>query len=142
MIDNNDWLDVRAGGTFFCWLSGVTESVRPDGYYGPWKMQIAHIASGGARAVRTHDRRAVVLLSPIAHECHVSDADRLPTKNIGGIDFPTIDERHTLFIKKFFDAEYYDRDYLQSIWIGVLPAAERPPPFWCDQLAKNQGIFL
>lgn len=142
MNDNHDWLDVRANGTFFCWLSGATESVRPEGYYGPWKLQIAHIASGGARAVRTEDRRAVVLLSPIAHECHVSDSERLPEKTINGVIYPTIDERHTLFIKKFFDAEYYDRDYLQSIWIGRLPAAASPPSFWLEQLAKNQGVFL
>ena len=140
--DNKDWLDVRGSGTFFCWLSGVTESVRPHNYFGPWKLQIAHIASGGGRAFRTEDRRAVVLLSPIAHDCHVSNSDRLPNKSIGGVLYPTIDERHTLYIKKFFDKEFYDEDYLNSIWIGILPQPERPPEYWCEQLATNQGIFL
>lgn len=126
----------------FCWLGGDTANVKPEFWHGPWWMQIAHIASGRGRAVRVNDRRAVVLLSPLAHLVHVSDRGRLPFMSVGRQEIPTIDERHTLYIKRKFDPEYYDRDFLQSIWIGRLPEPEAPPEWWQERFVKNQGITL
>lgn len=126
----------------FCWLSGWTQSFRPADWHGPTKLQIAHIASGAGRAVRVDDRRAVISLSPLCHMLHVSSSDRLKTMTIGKFIYPTIDERHTLYLKKVFDEEYYDEDYLQSIWIGKLPEPERPPERWCKEIFDNQGVLL
>lgn len=125
----------------FCWLSGWTASYRPSWWFGPWFLHIAHIASGGAKAIRTDDIRAVVLLSPLCHQLHVSNSDSLPKMSIGGSEWPTIDERHTLWIKRRFDPENYDPDYLQSIWNGVLPNPERPPDFWMETMYKSQGLI-
>jgi hypothetical protein len=105
-------------------------------------MQVAHIASGQGRARRVDDRRAVVLLCPLVHSCHVSDADRFPFVSINGESLPTIDERHTLYVKRVFDAKYFDMDFLKTIWIGVPPEPERPPEYWCKQMYANQGVML
>lgn len=129
-------------GRLFCWLSGWTASYKPLDWHGPWVLNIAHIASGAGKAVRVNDRRAVVVLSPLAHDLHVSNSNSMPTKKIGRIVYPTIDERHTLFLKKVFDPKYYDEDFLQSIWIGRLPTPEPPPQRWCKELLNNQGILL
>ena len=124
----------------FCWLSGMAQA--PPGYCAPWHLHIAHIASGTGRARRVNKREAVILLSPICHTCHVSDADAHPSMTISGVTYPTIDERHTLWLKKVFDEKFYDRDYLQTIWIGRVPDPVRPPDFWCNMMQENQGIVL
>lgn len=120
----------------FCWLSAMP---RPLDWHGAWGLHVAHIHSGGGKAVRRDDRRAVILLSPLAHEVHVSDADRYPSRRIGGREWPTIDERHTLWLKENFDREYFDPEYLESIWIGKLPARVRPSWFWESQFLSNTG---
>jgi hypothetical protein len=103
-------------------------------------LHIAHIASGAGKAIRVDDRRAVVLLSPLGHEVHVSNSDRLPFKVVCQKKIPTIDERHTLWLKQKLDPEFYDPEYLQSIWIGKLPDPEPPPIEWQERMLKNQGI--
>jgi hypothetical protein len=62
--------------------------------------------------------------------------------HIIGLELPTIDERHTLWLKREFDEEYYDEEFLSEIWIGSLPEPERPPEYWMKQLYRNQGIML
>lgn len=134
-----DSQDVKAGGSYYCWLSGMA---RPDDYAGPWYLQIAHIASGAGKARRVDDRRAVVVLCPIAHDCHVSNSDAFPCKTINGITYPTIDERHTLYLKQVFDPAFYDEEFLSKIWIGRLPEPQRPPDAWCAMMLNNRGIIL
>jgi hypothetical protein len=124
----------------FCWLSGYDDRKRPAGWYAPWWMQIAHIASGGGRARRCNDVRGVVLLSPLAHACHVSNSDSHPEKTINGVKYPTIDERHTIWLKRRYDPENYDIEFLKTIWIGIPPEPECPPEFWCRLMLKNRGI--
>lgn len=126
----------------FCWLCGRTQSYRPIWFHGPYYLQIAHIASGGGRAFRVNDRRAVGLLCTICHHLHVSDADRLPTMQVGKHKYPTIDERHTLYLKKAFDPEHYDPEWLASIWIGNVPKPAPPHEFWRKSMLKHTGIAL
>jgi hypothetical protein len=81
-------------------------------------------------------------MSPLVHRCHVSDSDRLKSVVINGEELPTIDERHTLYVKRVFDKDFYDIEFLRTIWIGKPPQPERPPEFWCKQMYVNQGIML
>jgi hypothetical protein len=136
----NDSALVKRPGLQFCWLCGRTAP--PNNWYGPWWLQIAHIASGQGRAKRVDDARAVVLLCSLCHELHVSDCTRLTHKTICGSAYPTIDERHTLWLKKYFDPEYYDESFLGRIWIGIPPDPERPPYYWLQEMSKNQGVVL
>ena len=92
--------------------------------------------------MRVDDRRAVIVLHPLTHQLHVSDSTRLCNMNISNIVYPTFDERHTLYLKRVFDPEYYDPEFLQSIWIGKLPNPEPPPERWCREILNNQGILL
>jgi len=137
-----DSKNIRLIGKNFCWLCGRTETMKPADYYAPYYMQVAHIASGGGSAVRTDSIKAVTLLCPICHDCHVSDSDRLPFKHINGKEYPTIDARHTIFLKQNIDPDNYDPIYLASIWIGIPPNPEPPPKVYLDSLANFQGIFL
>lgn len=131
---------VRQSGNNFCWLTGMVGP--PEWWCAPWWLHVAHIASGTAKAVRVNDRRAVVLLSPLAHQAHVSVGSSTMSVNLYGREFPTITERHTLFLKQTFDPEYYDERFLQSIWIGRLPSPEMPPPFWRELLFNNIGAVI
>lgn len=138
----SDAADVFQPGMRFCWLSGWGWNYRPNGWYGPNGLQIAHIASGGGSAVRVNDRRAVISLSPLAHALHVSDADALPEMDFGGKKYPTIDERHSLYLKEQIDPEYYDLEFLRHYWIGEIPEPEPPPEAWRTLLLDNQGVFV
>lgn len=61
---------------------------------------------------------------------------------IGNRRFPTIDERHTLYLKQFFDPEFYDTEWLAKIWIGNLPEPTKPDVYWTSQVYKHTGILL
>ena len=135
--------DVMQPHKLFCWLSGWTDSYRPPGWCGPWKLQLAHIASGGGDARRVKDdRRAVLPLCPLCHDLHVSDSERYAKKWIAGKEWPTIDASHTLWLKREFDEEYYDTDFLQEYWIGQVPDPVAPPLFWRQMMLRNQGLML
>lgn len=142
MQERGDSFEVLRPGRLFCWLSGWTASYKPKEWDGPTKLQVAHIASGAGKALRADDRRAVIICSPLCHSLHVSNSDRLPNMKIGRVVYPTFDERHSLFLKKVFDPDFYDPEYLQSIWIGKLPTPEPPPQRWCKEMLNNQGILL
>lgn len=106
-------------------------------------MQKAHIASGQGDALRTQgDRRGIVLLCPIAHECHVSNSDRDRVRYFGGKEFPTIDARHTLWAKQYWDREYLDIEYLDHFFIRNLPEPEPPPRLWREMLFDNLGVMV
>jgi hypothetical protein len=139
---NRDSEDIRLLGKNYCWLCGRTQYEKPRNWYAPWWLQIAHIASGGGSAMRVDDIRAVTLLCPQCHDCHVSDSDRLPSKTINGEELPTIDARHTIWLKEQLDPEHYDRAYLASIWIGIPPDPEEPPRHYQESFAIRTGIYL
>jgi hypothetical protein len=91
---------------------------------------------------RVNDRRAVVLLCPLVHECHVADASRIQDKKIGGRSYPTVDASHLIWIKQIMDAAYYDPEFIKTIWTGLPPEPQRPPAFWMNMLFENTGIAL
>jgi len=126
----------------FCWLCGRTASYRPKNWYADFYLELAHIASGGGAARRVDDPRAVVLLCSLCHKCHINNTDRCPTVHVCGSERPTIDERHTLWLKEKLDPEYYDVEFLRTIWIGIPPNPEPPPSVYLESLTNLTGIFL
>jgi hypothetical protein len=140
-LERMDSHTIKEPGKYFCWLSGWRESNPPSNWYAPWWLQIAHIASGSGVARRVNDRRAVVLLCPICHMVHVSDSDKHSSMVINGKRYPTIDERHTLYIKQQMDPVHYSPEYLSEVWIGRVPEPEKPHDFWCEQFMQSTGIF-
>lgn len=126
----------------FCWLSGYTARFKPRWWSSPWWLQVAHIHSGSGSAKRMDDRRAVVLLCPLAHELHVADSHRHRTKVIGNVPYPTIDASHLIWLKRYFDPNFYDEDYLERIWIGSPPRPTKPDDFWIQMLKRHTGLNL
>ena len=142
---NNDMSEVFQPGRRFCWAGGDTEGNKPKWWGGsPFRLEIAHIASGEGSAKRVDDRRAVVILSTWAHRVHVADTRLRTAMRFHGAkeDTPTLDSRHTLWLKQKLDPEYYDREFLQSIWIGKLPDPEPLPLWWQQRMLLNQDIAL
>ena len=137
----NAGTEVRQPHQLFCWISGWTGNYRPQNYHGPTELQMAHIASGSGKARRVDSVKAVVLLSPICHLCHVSNSDAFHSTWIAGREWPTIDERHTLWCKRMFDSANYDPDFLATIWIGKVPDPVPPPTFWRELMFKSQGLM-
>lgn len=121
-------ITIREHPAQHCWISGLV--TKPDFWNAPWFPQIAHIASGSGVARRVDDRRAVILLCPLAHQCHVSSSDDHPRMHIGPREWPTFDERHTLWVKQKMDPEFFSIEFLQSIWVGKVPDPEPPPWEW------------
>ena len=141
--ERGDAAEVRdIAGRRFCWLTGLTKQTRPEKWYGDWWLQVAHLGSGSGTMHRVNDRRAVVLLCPLAHECHIANSVRIPEKKINGKVYPTIDASHLLWIKQIMDAGYYDMEFLERVWIGKPPEPQRPPQFWLDMLFENTGLEL
>lgn len=138
---NGDAATIKRRGYMHCWLSGYTPSVRPEHWHGPWLLEIAHIASGAGRARRVNDRRAVILLCSLCHRVHVSDSDAHPWMSIASTDWPTIDERHALWLKRECDPEYYDPEFLSTIWIGKVPEPVKPPAIWNNLYYCATGII-
>lgn len=89
---------------------------------------------------RANDRRAVVLLCPLVHECHVADSSKIPVKKVNGKEYPTVDASHLLWVKQMMDPGYYDRDFLQKIWTGAVPEPQRPPQFWTNMFFEMTGV--
>lgn len=126
----------------FCWMSGYTNNFKPKWWSSPWFLHISHIMAGSGQAIRLDDRRAVVLLCPFAHDLHVANAQRLPKKKIGGVYYPTFDASHLLWIKRFFDKDYYDVKFLEEMWNHTLPHPTKPDSFWIELLRANKGLRL
>lgn len=120
----------------------MTKQTRPADWYGDWWLHIAHIGSGSGSMHRANDRRAVVLLCPLAHECHIADRSKISEKKINGRVYPTIDSGNLIWLKMIMDSEYYDPDYLECVWNGKPPEPERPPGFWMNMLFENTGLEL
>jgi hypothetical protein len=129
-------------GRRFCWISGLTKGTRPANWYGDWWLQVAHLSSGSGAMHRVNDRRAVVLLCPLVHECHVNDSERIAEKKIGGRSYPTIDASHLLWIKQIMDPGFYDPEFYSRIWTGSPPDPKRPPAYWMNMLFENTGLSL
>ena len=136
----NDAASVKQHKCRFCWACGRTPNSPPEGWFAPFGLEVAHIASGQGDALRIDDRRAVTLLCSRCHKLHVNHAGG--TMSINGVDYPTIDARLTLWFKYKMDRKYYDRKFLAEFWVATLPIPEKPPSFFLEELAKNQGLFL
>lgn len=105
-------------------------------------MQVAHINAGSGSAIRVDDRRAVICLCPLLHRLHVSDSTRVPDIKIGPQRWPTIDNGNAVWIKQYFDPEFYDRDFLEKIWNGTPPKPKPLEDFWKVHLMDNIGLSI
>lgn len=116
--------------------------MKPEWWHGDWYLHRTHIASGTGDARREEDARAIISACPLVHSLHVNNSDRHKTMHIGGKEWPTLDARHFLYVKRYWDPENYDESYLKGLWIGELPTPEPPPKLWVDMMFQNLGVWL
>jgi hypothetical protein len=115
---------------------------KPDWWHAPWFLQAAHVGSGSGAMVRKDDIRMVVCLSPLLHELHIADCEKMPYKVIGSHKLPTIDNANMLWIKQHMDKGHWDFDFVCHCWKGNPPKARRPHKHWVESLENKQGIIL
>ena len=117
----------------WCWACGRGERDRPRDWYATWCIHRAHIAA----KPRRQDRRAVVLLCPL---CHLGGyhGERIITCERDG-QWPKLLREHLLWLKHAFDPEYYDRQFLQSNTVSLLPLMHKPPIVYLDSYAMLRG---
>jgi len=83
---------------------------------------------------RVEDRRCVNLLCPRCHLLHGGD-----TIKVGGKKLPPLTNENMLFLKLVFDPEFYDREYLEGLWVRLLPEPEIPDPWYRDEYTSRRN---
>ena len=92
----------------FCWACGRDALQRWPGWFAPWLLHRAHIYS----MPRKKDARVAVLLCPLCHA--VQHGERIPAEpdGSGGLTpGPTVAQM--VGLKRVFDPDFYDPDYMQ-----------------------------
>ena len=117
-----------------CWACGRDESQRPDGWYGPFVVERAHLVS----SPRAEDVRLIVLLDTICHK--VSGGERI---FINGQlwPLPKLTLPQLLTLKELFDPEHYDRAFMQRFSAKRLPEPEPIPDCYIAAYrARRHGV--
>ena len=117
----------------WCWACGRGEADRPDHWYGPWILHRAHIGSGSGSMRREQDRRAVNLLCPLCHSAHGS-----PRRH-QKLAVPELSNDVMIWLKKRYDPEFWDKKYVESLWLGKLPVGKLPGVWYNKEYASRRG---
>jgi len=115
-------LQFSEGGCWYCgWIPGQF-----DTNFFHVKLDIAHVIGGNGR--RKKDRRALVYLC--SFPCH--QLNHGATIRYHGEPLPKITLANMLWLKQRYDPEYYDPEWIASLWHGrALPEPEEPVrPRW------------
>jgi hypothetical protein len=113
-----------------CWWCGRGVEHKPDSWFAPWLIERAHIVS----SPRVEDRRAVVLLCSMCHR--VSHGEQLVLPSMEKLVVPQVS--HMVWLKKRFDHSHYDRAFLNSLSIAMLPRAKAPQKEVLDNYASRR----
>lgn len=114
----------------YCWNCGWTGYPTRD-----WCWAWFHNAHIIGASGRTHDRRNLVRL---CHGCHLlAHGAAIP---VSGRYLPTFDRAGLLWLKREYDAAYFDLDYLQTLAIGRLPEPVEPDRTWALEGAQVESI--
>ena len=114
----------------FCWYCGRSASQRPSWWGADFFIERAHIVSSPI----VEDRRVVVLLCSACHfACHNS--------NVFGYTLPVPTVEHMLWLKRTFDREYYDREFMQKFSVKRLLSCIGPPKVVMEEFASRHGSY-
>ena len=108
-----------------CWACGASR--KPQGYFGPWLIERAHIAN----KPRREDRRLVVMICTICHKA--SHGER-----IAGFLRPKLSAGQMLDIKAACDPEWYDPEFVGRHSVRILEC-EPIDEFYLNERIKNRG---
>jgi hypothetical protein len=105
-----------------CWYCGWREGQYDSGFFHV-KLDISHIVGGAGR--RKCDPRALNLLC--SFPCH--QLAHNATIKVDGKPLPKLTMANMLWLKRKFDPENYDPEWIASLWLGgMLPEPEEPAP--------------
>lgn len=104
-----------------CWACGRTRkfSDKPQGWFGLWGLDRAHIVSGYA----VEDRRAIVILCKLCHM--LQHGYRVVSSRPRG--WPKLTLGNMLWLKRHRDPGHFDLEFLRKLSIKTLPSPEEPP---------------
>jgi hypothetical protein len=112
----------------WCWACGRGPTDKPSWWYAPWLIERAHIVN----KTRAMDVRAVVLLCSGCHKA--SHGERFPQWTLPRLTLPNL-----LWLKLHRDPANYDRAFLASKSVRLLPrAAALPPVFLPEYQSRRQ----
>lgn len=114
----------------YCFACGRDNRQRPEGWYAPWRLERAHVAAGRSKMCRLEDRRAAIVLCGLCHLLHSTHGTG--TATICGVTVPRLSNGNVLWLKEVRDIAWWDPDWLQERWTGVMPA-RIPPADWFIQ---------
>lgn len=86
---------------------------------------------------REEDARAVVALCPRCHACHSPRG--VSSRVLCGVAYPGISNANMVWLKRERDAELFDAEYLQRVWLGCVPEPEPPPEFYQLEYEQAKG---
>jgi hypothetical protein len=110
----------------FCWACGRDESQRPEGWFGVFCIERAHIVS----SPRLEDVRLIVLLDTICHK--VSGGERLVV-NGNPWPLPKLTRANLIYLKERFDPENFAPDFMERFSVKRLPTAEAPDAIYTTE---------
>jgi len=96
---------------FECWACGA--SSKPQGYFGPWLIERAHIAN----KPRREDRRLVVMLCTICHKS--SHGER-----VAGFLRPRLTDGMLATLKLMRDHSWFDLEFINRHSVRVIEPEE------------------
>ena len=117
----------------WCWACGRGEYDPPPGWFAPWHIERAHIFRGWARV---DDVKAIVLLCSLCHK--TSHREQVILDGMEN-PLPRLWPEHLLDLKRRFDPENYDREWLKTRCLGKLPHCVKLPALYLAEYRKRRG---
>lgn len=108
-----------------CWACSATR--KPQGYFGPWLIERAHIAN----KPRREDRRLVVMLCTLCHKANHGE-------RVAGFLRPRLSAGQLLDLKLACDSEWYDHAFINKHSVRILER-EQLCGFYVSERMKNRG---
>ena len=110
----------------WCWACGRSERERPRWWYAPFIVERAHIVS----RPRKEHIKAVCLLCSACHKASHGE-------HISKWELPRLTTGMLVWLKANFDQENFDRDFLQTCSVRILPQPEPLPDIYRAEYAKR-----
>ncbi len=118
----------------WCWACGRSVYDVPEGWHFPWFIERAHMIPF---PVRIEDVRAVALLCSLCHK--TSHGERV-ILTAGQNPLPRLQPEHLLDLKRRFDRENYDREWLKARYSWRVPErSEKLPAIYLAQYRERRA---
>lgn len=114
----------------WCWYCGRGLWDKPAWWNAGFLIERAHIVSMS----RVEDRRVIIAL---CSACHFATHNQ----SLFGYTLPAATVGHMLWLKRTFDREYYDPEFMRKYSVGNLPKCLVPPAVVMREFASRQGSY-